>query len=136
MPHLLFSSKDDLKRKFLENIHFDIGGSLADCGNRMIFCFNASIPQSSLYSIHPFLSNLPGGKYLVRQGTESIPSPKQQRRPLPSRLSLSFFMIQRFLTFREVLTHFSLYKLSILVPHCLEWLRFRVDSSYQKFNFF
>ena len=34
----------------------------------------------------------PGGKYLVRQGIESIPSPKQQRQPLPSLLSISFII--------------------------------------------
>ena len=36
-------------------------------------------------------SNHPVGIKLVRQGIESILSPKQQRRPLPALLSLSFF---------------------------------------------
>ena len=37
--------------------------------NRMIIhFFKASIPPSSLSSIHPFLQNHPGGKHLVRQG--------------------------------------------------------------------
>ena len=34
--------------------------------------------SSSLYSIHPFRQNHPGGKYRERQGIESIPSPEQQ----------------------------------------------------------
>ena len=60
--------------------------------NRMITHLSkASIPRSSLYSINPFLQNHPGGKYLVRQGIKSITSLKQQRRLLPSLLSLSFF---------------------------------------------
>ena len=53
--------------------------------------FKASILLNSIYSIHPFLQNHPGAKYLLRQGIELIPSPKQQRRPLPSPLSLSLF---------------------------------------------
>ena len=56
----------------------------------IIHFFKASIPPSSLYSIHPFLQNHPGGKYLVRQGIESFPSPKQQRRHLPCLLSLPY----------------------------------------------
>ena len=56
----------------------------------IIYFFRASIPPSSLYSNHRGLQNHPGGKYLVRKGTESIPFLKQQRRPLPSLLSLSF----------------------------------------------
>ena len=39
--------------------------------NQMIIhFFKASIPPSSLYSINLFLQNYPGGKKLVRQGTE------------------------------------------------------------------
>ena len=41
-------------------------------------CFKPSILLSSLYFIHLFLQNHPGGKYLVWRGIESIPSPKQQ----------------------------------------------------------
>ena len=62
--------------------------------NRIIIhFFKAFIPLSRLYSFYHFLQNHPGGKYqhIVRQGIESILSPKQQRRPLPSLLSLSFF---------------------------------------------
>ena len=49
-------------------------------------CSEASIPPSVHFSIHPFLQNHHGGKY-----SELIPSAKQQRRPLSSLLSLSFF---------------------------------------------
>ena len=53
--------------------------------------------------IHPFLSNHPGAIYhimqnrpigktaIARQGIEFVLPPKQQRRPLPFLLSLSFF---------------------------------------------
>ena len=37
--------------------------------------FKASILPSSLYCIHPFLLNHPGGKYLLLQGIESVSSP-------------------------------------------------------------
>ena len=50
----------------------------------IIHVFKAFILPSSVYSIYCFLQNHPGVKYLVRQGMESIPSPKQQRRLLPS----------------------------------------------------
>ena len=44
--------------------------------NRMIVhFFKASILPSSLYCIHPFLLNHPGGKYLLLQGIESVSSP-------------------------------------------------------------
>ena len=58
---------------------------------------------SSIFPRHPlrqvavilfyssFYSNHPGGKQLVSQGIESIPSPNEQRRPLPSLLSLFLF---------------------------------------------
>ena len=47
MLHLLFSSKDDLKKSFWENIPF----------RRLVIShfFKASILPSSRYSIHPFL---------------------------------------------------------------------------------
>ena len=38
--------------------------------------FKVSILSRGLYYIHSFLQNHPGGKYLVRQGIESIPSPQ------------------------------------------------------------
>ena len=53
----------------------------------IINIFRASILPSSHYSIQP------GAKQLVRQGIESIPPPKQQRRPLPSIPYLSFFYV-------------------------------------------
>ena len=50
---------------------------------------NASYPMmNSSYS-----SIRPSAKQLARQGIESILSPKQKRRPLPSLLSLSFFYV-------------------------------------------
>ena len=76
MPHLLFSSKDDLNKSFCENIHF--GGVVVwyIVSQMIVHFFKASIQPSSLYSIHPFLQNYPGGKYLVRQGIESNSSDK------------------------------------------------------------
>ena len=53
--------------------------------------FIFSMHPFCLYSIHPFLQTHPRGKYLVRQRIESITFSKQQRRLLPSFLSLSFF---------------------------------------------
>ena len=78
--------------QFWENIHF--GRVVIWYGVKLmnIHFFKASIPPNSLYSINPFLlQHHPGGKYLVRQGIESIPSRKPHRRPLPSLLFLSFF---------------------------------------------
>ena len=49
--------------------------------------FKVSILSRGLYYIHSFLQNHPGGKYLVRQGIESITPSK---RLVPSLLSLSF----------------------------------------------
>ena len=64
--------KDDLKRKFL--VEHPFWYRVVCVNRRIIHNFKASIPPNSLYSIHPFLQNNPGGKYLVRQGIESIPS--------------------------------------------------------------
>ena len=51
--HLAFSSKDDLKKSFWENIHF---GRWWFVVNWMISHFSkASIPPSNHYSINPFL---------------------------------------------------------------------------------
>ena len=78
-------------KNVLENIHFGRVVVWYGLNWMIIHFFKVFNPQRSLYSIHPFLLNHPVGKYLVRQGIESIPSSKQQRRPLPSLLSLSFF---------------------------------------------
>ena len=49
-------------------------------GNRMIILFSKLSIPPNIFFIHPFLQNLPGAKWLVRH---SIPSSKQQLRPLP-----------------------------------------------------
>ena len=53
----------------------------------LILFFKFSWCNSSYSSIRPC------AKLLARQGIESILSPKQKRRPLPSLLSLSFFYV-------------------------------------------
>ena len=74
----IYSSKDDLKKSFWEC------GNLVYCNiNWKVIHFpKASIPPNVRSSIHPFLLYHPGAKSVVRYGIESIPSPKQQRRPL------------------------------------------------------
>ena len=79
-----------MNNSFWENIHF----------GRLVVGM-VWIRWSSIFRKHPFRklplfyssfsSNHPGGKKLMRQGIESIPFPKQQQRPLPSLLSVSFF---------------------------------------------
>ena len=65
--------------------------------NRVIIhCFKASIPSSSLYSIHPFLQNHPVVDNIYSAARiESISSPEQQQPPLPSLLHKSFFNAQQ-----------------------------------------
>ena len=52
MPHLPFISKDDLNKRCWEHIHFSM------VWNDYHPFFRASIPPSSLYSIHPFLKTI------------------------------------------------------------------------------
>ena len=55
MPHKPFSSKDDLNKKFWENIHFCRVVVWYSYGVKWMISqfFKASIPPYSLYSIHP-----------------------------------------------------------------------------------
>ena len=90
MLHKPFSSKDDLKKSFWENIHF--GRGVVWYGvNQMITHFSKHPFRQVTVFYSSFSSNHPGRKYIVRQRIESISSPKQQRRPLPSILYLSFY---------------------------------------------
>ena len=99
MPHLRFSSKDDWKNFFWKNIFFCRVVGL----NQMIIHFSeASILLHKRPFFFPsFSSNHPGAKSVVRHGIEWIPPPsrKQQRRPLPSLLSVSSSMLWNLLSF-------------------------------------
>ena len=52
---------------------------------------NSSFSSNQPGAIHPNLQIALCAQYQVRQGMEKIPYPKQQRRPFPILLSLSFF---------------------------------------------
>ena len=73
-----------------------------------IHFFKASIPPGRRFSMHPFLQII-----LVQNSDcskESIPSPNQQRRPLPSLLFSSFFYAH------EASVHFDIPK--FVSPMC------------------
>ena len=82
------SSKDDLNKRFWKNIHF--GRVVVWYGvNRMVTHFpNASVLPSSRYLHSSFFSSWWKIVSTARNWINSVP--KQQRRPLPSLLSLSF----------------------------------------------
>ena len=88
MSHLSFCCKDNIKKNIWESIHF--GRVVVWWGvNRMIIhFFKSSIPPSSISS---FSSNHPGATCIASVVRQGIVSPKQQGRPLPSLLYLSFF---------------------------------------------
>ena len=85
MPHQPFSSKDDLKKSFGKNIHFE----------RVLFwCESSNCSESFIPSIFLFIHFFKSSwcfNYVVQQGIDSILSPKQQRRPLSSLLYNCFF---------------------------------------------
>ena len=56
-----------VQKSFWKNIHFLRVVVWNGADRMMIHFFKAFIPTSSLYSIHTFLQNNPGGKYLVWQ---------------------------------------------------------------------
>ena len=68
MPHLPFSSKDDLNKSFWENILFGrvVVWYIVWTGWSSIFSKHP-FSQLSLYSIHPCLQSSLGGKYLALQ---------------------------------------------------------------------
>ena len=55
MPHKPFKSKDDLNKRFWENIYFVWVVVWYGVNWAKIHFSKASIPPSSLYSIYPFL---------------------------------------------------------------------------------
>ena len=90
----------------------------------IIHFFKASILPSCPSSINHFLQ-------IVGQGIESIPSPKQQQRPLPSLLSLSYPVAALRVDAKKLLVHFleviqecSFYKTPLSRP----------VSSYRRLN--
>ena len=88
MLHLLFSSKDDLKKSFWENIPF----------RRLVIShfFKASILPSSRYSIHPFLPIIVKQNSWCRNELNQFCPPSSiQRQPLSSLLYLSFFYAEK-----------------------------------------
>ena len=77
MPHQPISCKDDLNKSVWKNIHF--GRLVVWCGvNQIIIHFYAT-------------SNLPICPFVYSSFSSNHPGVKQQRRPLPSLLYLSFF---------------------------------------------
>ena len=90
MPHLPFSSKDDLNNSFWENIHFD-GGGFAWCEPNDLIIHPPRTVAFILFILFfktILVENIQCGKEL-----NLFHPPKQQRRPLPSLLPLSFFYV-------------------------------------------
>ena len=88
---LIIKQQGWFEENFWEKIHFGRMPREKFGVMWISYLLKASISPHSCYSIHPFIlsSNHPGEKLLVWQRIESILSPKQQRRPLPSPLHLS-----------------------------------------------
>ena len=79
MPHWPFSSNGNLKKRFWKNMPW------CELEDHPFFRSDHSVKCPFFYSY--ISSNHPGGKSVVRQGIDSILSPKEQWRPLPSLLS-------------------------------------------------
>ena len=96
---LTIKQQDDLNKSFLKTF-FLVGWWLYGVVRTIIHFFKASIPSSSLYFILFILFFriiLVENIYLVRQEIESIPSPKQQQRPLLAIFSFWPFTSQELL---------------------------------------
>ena len=98
IPHLPFSSKNDLKNSFWKNFHFKRVAVWLHVNQMIIHFSEESILPSVHYSIHPFLSNHPGAKSLVRHGIELLSllfvssSTVVYACPRPSRLRHQIFL--------------------------------------------
>ena len=79
-------------RKVFEEHPFWEGDGLVWCEPDDHTFFRSIHSAKCPFFFSSFSWNLPGAKSVVRQGIEWILSPKQQRRPLPSLLSVSYPM--------------------------------------------
>ena len=70
-----------MKESFWKNIHYGRVVVWNDVNRKIIQCSESSILPSVHFSIHPFLQIILVLKSVVRQGIESMLSPKLQRRP-------------------------------------------------------
>ena len=74
MPHYPFSSKDDLKKSCLKNIHFGRVVVWYGVNWKIIQMFRSNYSaKCQLFHFHPFCSNHPDAKSVVRQGINSVP---------------------------------------------------------------
>ena len=95
MPHKPFSSKDDSKKSFWKNIH--LGRVVVGCSvTRWSSIFRKYPFRQVAVSLVILFFKSSCAKWLVRHGIKSVPSPNQQRRPLPSLLSESSSMTLTF----------------------------------------